>query len=393
VTEVELGEEQVEVFIEHRSGGLHCPQCEVECSGYDHRRRSFRHLDTCQLKTILTVDIPRVKCPEHGVRQVNTPWAEPGSRFTAMFEALAIEWLREASILAVANRLRCSWDELDGIMQRAVHRGLARREREPVEHLAVDETAFLKRHEYVTVVVDAGRGGRVLHVADNRDRTALGSFYRDFEEQLQGLKSVSMDMWPAYIHETMARVDGAESKICFDRFHVAQHLGRAVNDVRKSEHRMLVKQGDTRLKGTRHVWLHNEETMTPRQQRTFEQLRGQALKVSRAWAIKEAARGLWEQTSRGWARRRWKKWLGWAMRSRLEPIKKAARMVRDHLYGIENAIALERTNAIAESRNARIQVIKKRSCGFRNRERFRNAIYFHLGGLDLKPAPTTHTVS
>jgi len=164
VTAVELGEEQVEVFIEHRSAGLRCPTCDAECSGYDHRRRRFRHLDTCQLRTVLTVDIPRVNCGEHGVLQVQTPWAEPGSRFTAMFEALAIDWLREASIQAVARRLRCTWDELDGIMQRAVRRGLQRRTLEPIEHLSVDETSFPKRYEYVTVVTDAGRHGRVLHV-------------------------------------------------------------------------------------------------------------------------------------------------------------------------------------------------------------------------------------
>lgn len=385
VTTVDLreAEDTVEVFIEYLGGSLACPKCQAASPGYDHRRRSFRHLDTCQMKTILTVDIPRVKCSEHGVRQLDVPWAEAGSRFTAMFEAIAIDWLHEASISAVARRLRLSWDEVDGIQQRAVQRGLERREAHKLEHIGVDETSFQKRHQYVTVITEAGR---VVHVADGRKKTALRSFYETLSDQeLAGLKSVSMDMWPAYIEATLTHVPEASSKICFDRFHVAKHLNEAVNDVRKQEHRALRAENDKRLVSTRFLWLKNPENMSADQHERFEGLRGQALKVARAWAIKDLARSLWRKTSRGWARRRWKRWLSWAMRSRLEPIKKAARMIRDHLYGIENAIAMGQTNGPAEALNAGIQRIKRMACGFRNPERFKNAIYFHLGGLDLKP--------
>jgi transposase len=110
-----------------------------------------------------------------------------------------------------------------------------------------------------------------------------------------------------------------------------------------------------------------------------------ALKTARAWAIKEHARSLWDYVSPAWAKKAWKKWIGWALRSRLEPIKKVARMVRTHLQGILNAVVLGATNATAESLNAKIQHVKRMACGFRNRERFRNAIYFHLGSLDLYP--------
>ena len=98
---------------------------------------------------------------------------------------------------------------------------------------------------------------------------------------------------------------------------------------------------------------------------------------------------LWHYRARTWARKAWKKWIGWAIRSRLEPVRRVARMVREHLEGIINAIVLKATNARAESVNAKIQRVKRMACGFRNRDRFRNSIYFHLGGLDLYPA--THT--
>lgn len=94
---------------------------------------------------------------------------------------------------------------------------------------------------------------------------------------------------------------------------------------------------------------------------------------------------MWSYATHGWAVKAWKRWISWAMHSRLEPMKHVACTIRDRLWGIVNAIVLGVTNAGSESQNAKIQWIKKQVCGFRNRERFRNAIYFHLGGLDLYP--------
>ena len=169
VDAVDLGPGTVEVRLKCETRRLPCPECGESCPRYDSRERRWRHLDTMQYQTILVADVPRIDCPEHGKRQVRVPWAEPGSRFTALFERLAIDWLLAANTSAVSALLGLSWDEVDGIQQRAVARGLARRKLEPVRHLGVDETSFQRRHEYVTVVVDSIRG-RVLHVADGRGR-------------------------------------------------------------------------------------------------------------------------------------------------------------------------------------------------------------------------------
>jgi transposase len=101
--------------------------------------------------------------------------------------------------------------------------------------------------------------------------------------------------------------------------------------------------------------------------------------------MKEHGMLLWEYVSRGWAARAWQRWLSWVSRCRLKPMVKAARMIRKHLQGIVNAVVLSATNAMSESMNSKIQRIKARACGYRNRTRFRNAILFHLGGLDLYP--------
>jgi transposase len=110
------------------------------------------HLDTCQYQTLVHGDIPRVKCQEHGALQVEVPWAERNARFTLLFEAFVIDWLKESSINAVSRRLAISWNAIDGIMRRAVERGLAARSNVDVQHLAVDEVCSKKGHEYVTVV-------------------------------------------------------------------------------------------------------------------------------------------------------------------------------------------------------------------------------------------------
>jgi transposase len=338
---------------------------------------------------VLTAEVPRVSCKEHGVHQTKVPWAEPGGRFTALFERLAINWLAEASLSAVARLLRVSWDQLDGIMGRAVKRGLARRKAEPLTEIGIDETSFQKRHEYVTVVTDIARG-RVLEVADHRDEGALKDFYTGLsKDQRNQIRAVAMDMWRPYIKTTREFVPGANEKIAFDRFHVAKHLNQAVDNVRKREHKQLQARGDARLLRTKYLWLMGPERRKklPYDRRSqFSALRRCSLKVARAWAIKETARELWAYRTRTGAVRGWTSWLAWAVRSRLEPVKKAASMVRQHLWGIVNAITLGITNASSESQNAKIQWIKKTACGFRNRARFRNAILFHCGGLDLYPA-------
>lgn len=248
----------------------------------------------------------------------------------------------------------------------------------------MDETAFRRGHDYVTVVSD---GKTVLHVAEERKQASLEGYYAGLSEgELAAIESVSMDMWPAFIHATRAALPEADRKIAFDKFHVAGYLGEAVDKVRRAEHRVLRAQGRDDLVRSKYLWLRNPANMSLEQWRAFEGLRHSALKTARAWAIKEDAMGLWHYLSRTWAEKAWRRWYGWAIRSRLEPVKRVARTIRAHLWGILNAIVLQANNGGAESLNGRIQLVKARSRGFRNRQRFRNAIYFHLGDLDLYPA-------
>jgi transposase len=173
---------------------------------------------------------------------------------------------------------------------------------------------------------------------------------------------------------------------------VARHLGDAVNTVRKEEHKRLRAAGDRTLIGTKYLWLESPASMRPERRSLLSQLKGVCTRTGRA--LKEMAAQLCDYVSLGWARRGWLAWAALASQSKLEPMVRAARMVRKHRDGILNAVVLRATNAAAESMNARIQRIKAMACGYRNRERFRNAILFYLGGLDLYPRPVSaHTIS
>src|SRR5207253_3928239 len=179
-----------------------------------------------------------------------------------------------------------------------------------------DETSFQRRHEYVTVVID--REAKVVtHVADGRGREVLDTYYASHPvADREAVLSVTMDMWGPYIESTRQHIPGAETKIAFDKFHVAQHLGNAVDKVRRQEHRALRAEGDEQLNRTKYLWLRNPQGLTAEAWQRLEPLRRSSLKTARAWAIKEYAMTLWSYRRRGWAQRAWQRWYNWAIRSR-----------------------------------------------------------------------------
>jgi len=362
-----------------------CPVCGELCAIYDHEKRRWRHLDSCGFITILEANVPRICCKDHGVKQVSIPWAESGSRFTALFEAIAISWLKVASISDVAKILKISWEEASGIMERAVKRGLKRRVAVPVKALAIDETSFQKRHEYVTVLYDRERDC-VIDILDGRKKETLQRWLKDNQDSLKELDSVTMDMWDAYIGAVKETIPDAEEKICFDRFHVARYFTKAVDKVRADEHREYkAKYGTSPLTKTRYMWLRSKESRAEQSTKDFAALSRMNLKTARAWWIKESAGELWTLTDRKDSEAAWRRLLGWTARCRLRPMIEVGRTIRNYLWGILNATVKRATNAKVESVNAIIQKLKVRACGFRNRARFKMAILFHCGKLSLLP--------
>lgn len=389
---LDLTKNRVDVWVEEFKGlKWKCPACGQTGPLHDHdEERIWRHLDTCQCQTFLHARMPRVHCAVHGIQLVPAPWAEPGSRFTLAFEHQVIDTLKECDITGGCRLLHSGWKEMWGALERAVKRGLRRKVRRIPAYLSIDEKSFAKRHKYETLVCDL-KGGTVEFVVDERSQDSLETYYRQFKEEERRLvKGVAMDMWDPYIAATRDWLPKAD--IVFDRFHVVRLVTQAVDKVRRQEHKLLKEQGDETLKRTRHLWLANEENIPEWRREEFSELRKIELKTGRAWALKESLRPFWDYKYAKWAEGFFDRWYYWATHSRLRPMVKAAKTLKSHLPNILTFFKHRITNAVAEGLNSKIQMVKQMACGFRNREHFKTAIYFHCGGLDLYPCPKPYSL-
>lgn len=381
-------EQEIEVRVSFADTIWGCTECQQRMVIHDYEERRWRHLDSCQFKTVIIARVPVVKCPTHGAQTVAAPWAEKYARFSRMFERFAIDVLQECSISGACALLRISWDEADGIKQRAVKRGLERKTPVVMPRLCVDEKGMGHGHNYLTIVARAEAGRTTVeYVGAGREQSSLDAFWESLQPaQLAGIKAVAMDMWDPFIQSTLAHVPEAAGKIAHDPFHLVQYMNKAVNEVRKSEHRRLQEQGCDQLKSTRNLWLYGQENLPESQAERFAQLKQLNLQTSRAWALKEVFRTFWSCPTVKVAERYFDRWYSWAVRCRLEPVKKVARMCKRHLPNLLTFFEHGLTNGPMEGLNNAIQGLIKKSFGYRNKERFKNDIFFHFGGLDLYPA-------
>ena len=292
-----------------------CPECGKQCTVADHApERTWRHLDTMQFETLIRARVPRSRCPEDGVKTISVPWAEPGSRFTLLFEGFALDVILACrSLTQACDLLGLDWDAVQRVMDRAVKRGLKRRELEGLAHVGIDEKSFRSGQSYISLLTDLD-GRRVLEVIEGCDQATAEALWQSLsEEQRRGIEAVALDMAPAFIAASRAAVPQAE--LVHDKFHVSKHLNEAVDTVRRQEHKELMAQGDETLKSTRQLWLFNPVNFSDEQAADFEQLKYSGLKVARAWAIKELFSKLWDYCYEGAARKFFKSWFGWAARS------------------------------------------------------------------------------
>jgi transposase len=379
---------EIEVRVSFTETLWGCPQCQERMQIHDYEERRWRHLDSCQFKTILLSRVPVVRCPRHGAQAVAVPWAEKYCRFTRLFERLAIDVMLECSISGACEILRLSWDEADGIKQRAVKRGLARKQPAAMPRLCVDEKGMGHGQNYLTIVAQVSEEQTTVeYVGEGREAESLDEFWESLTAaQLAGVEAVAMDMWEPYRTSTLAHVPDAAGKIVHDPFHLVKYMNEAVNEVRKSEHRRLQAQGDDILKGTRQLWLYGMENVPAKHALRFEEIWQINLETSRAWMLKELFRNFWLCDTVKRAETYFGKWYDRAIRSRLGPVKKVARMCKRHLGNLLTFFEHRLTNGPIEGLNNAIQGLIKKAFGYRNKERFKTDIFFHLGGLDLYPA-------
>ena len=380
--------EQIELRVEHPRGTKFCcPECDQSFACYDHvDERQWRPLDSCQYKTILRVSTPRVKCPDHGVKQVSVPWAEKSSRFTLLFERFAIDLLLATqTVKGAMGILRISWDQTWHILTRAVKRGQAKKVAKLMPRIGIDEKAFKKGQSYMTMIYDLDNSTVEAISEGNNTGSGNACFSQLSEEQIDAVEAIAMDMSAAYVRAAKQSIPLAEEKIVHDRFHVMKLVNEAVDKVRKQEHRELSLEGDKRLAKTKYVWLKSKENLTDKQQEMFDAAFRLSLNTGKAWGYKEHLRGLWENETATDATAFFKDWYWRVIHTKLKPMKKVAKTIKDRLQNVVSYCTHKITNAVAEGMDSKIMSIKRRVGGYRNPQNFKTAIYFYCGGLDLYP--------
>ena len=360
----------------------HCGKPVHRTKGHT-RPREWRDLKMRHLPLVIAYIPRRVVCSTCGVRVEKVPWADRWSRVTKSLARAVAELARRTDLSTVAQQYGINWKTVAGVIRRAVAWGLARRRKRPLRVLGIDEVSRKKGHKYLTLVYDLEWGQLVWVGKDRTQATAHAFFDSIGQRRSERIQAVSMDMWAPYLDVVQARAPNAA--VCFDRFHVVRHLGEAVDEVRRSLVRKLAGPEKALVKGTRFVLLKNPWNLTPAQKQSLTALVRANGPLSRAWYLKEDFQRFWDYLSEGWAERHLRKWLCWASRSRLEPFQAFARMVRKHIDGILAWTKRRITNGALEGMNNKVKLVSHRSYGFRNDDRYIEAIYHNCGALPLPP--------
>jgi transposase len=385
--DVDVAGEAAHVFIDHRHTQMPCPKCGRLCNVRDHaEEREWRHLDLWQCTTWLHACLPRTDCPEHGVLRVATPWAEPGTRFSMFFEARVILALQACKTVAGASGLmRISWDEAHGIMTRAVTRGLLRRDAVEMPHLGVDEKSYGRGNQFVTILMDLKRG--VVHdTAPGRDQASLIKILKALTPaQRSAVDAIAMDMHDPFRTAVDKVFSQPGPAVVHDRFHVAKHMNKALNDVRIEETARLASDGKRTLVGSRQLWLFGQENIPEWKRATFTKLKNSDLNTAEVWAQKESLRRLWSYTSQRDARWHFKMWAKWVRTAGRKQVIKVADMIESRLEDVISYCRHPISNGPMEGMNSIIMAIQRAGRGYRHAETFGTAIMFFCGGLKLAP--------
>jgi len=359
-----------------------------ECSRRTRRIHSRRHerrwkdLRVRDQGLVLAYAPVRVKCPACGPRMEHLPWAGRWQRIT---QALSLAIARLSKVLSwkkTATHFGVDWKTVFSAVKTAVHRGLQVRVWKPLRVIGIDEVSRSKGQRYLTLVYDLERR-RLVWIGENRDAETMKKFFEWLgARRAHAILIVCCDMWAAYLKAVRDNLPGA--LVVFDRFHVVQHLNRAVDDVRRQCWREMTGQEKSAFKRTRWLWLKNPWNLLRQEKRRLSELCRKNLPIVRAYLMKEAFQRFWDYKSPGWSKPYLKQWLWWASHSRLEPFKRFARMIREHLDGILKWTQLRVSNGALEGMNNKVKEVSHRAFGFRTTEGYITAIWHGCGDLPLE---------
>lgn len=360
---------------------FHCPEAEcgeASCPVHDTMERTWHHLNFFQYKAFIHASVPRVACPEHGVRTATVPWARPGSGFTLLFGAMVVELAKSQPVADIAEQVGEHDTRPWRFIRHYMDEARLYEDYTGVETIGIDETSH-RGHRYITVVADLTERN-VICVAPGKDSTTVKRFADDFmahNGDPNRVRLVTCDMDLGFAKGIRDHLPNAARTI--DKFHVIKHANEAVDKVRKTEARE-----NPPLKRTKYLWPGNESNPTDPQLEVKRNPAKRRSKTARACRMRECLQDIYaDSANRTEAEAGFKALRSWMMHSRPEPMRALAGQFRRHWRDILAYFDHRRANAILEGLNSIIQHVKTRSRGFRNMGCFSAMIYLTCGKLGL----------
>lgn len=331
-------------------------------------RRSWRHLDLCGVQLELVYDIRRLYCPSCGTVVEAVPWASsPRGRFTDEFDELVAFLAQHSDKTTVQRLMRIAWRSVGRCIERVVERLRPAAPLANLEAIGVDEVSYRKHHHYLTLITNHDTR-RVAWGKKGRNSQTLAAFFDDLgEEGRAAIELVTADLSAAYAKAVRESVPHAT--LIFDRFHVQQLVGAAVDETRREEWRRLRGSADApAVKKSRGALLKKPVNLTEAEQAKLAVIQGENKRLYRAYLLKEQFRDILDRRQHNVVRRLLGRWLGWAARSRLPAFVKAARTIRAHLDGIVAYVRWRFTNSPHEGQNNKVRLVTRRAYGFHSAE-------------------------
>jgi transposase len=377
----------IEVAVRPRQGsGAVCSRCHQPAAGYDRLgERRFEFIPLWGFLVFLLSTMRRVDCRRCGAIVVEqVPWSDGQRQLTKAYMLFLARWARRLSWKETATAFHTSWDKVFDAVEHVVTWGLAHRTLGPIDAIGVDEIQYAKGHKYLTLVyqIDIGMT-RLLGVGRERTLESFQGFFTALGEALtSNIVFVCSDMWEPYLK--LIREKCSEALQVLDRFHIVAKMNQALDQVRAEESRRMSSQGRAPvLKKSRWLLLQRQDNLAEEQRFGLRDLLRYNLKTVRAYLLKEVFQQLWDYNSPAWAGKFLDQWGRQTMRSRIEPMKKIARSLRQHRELILNYFRAPKllSSGVVEGLNNKAKVTMRKSYGFRTFRVLELALYHSLGKL------------
>lgn len=376
----------IEVAIRPREGSpAVCSGCQKPAPGYDHLpERRFEFIPLWGFLVFFLYSMRRVNCRHCGVVVEAVPWADGKHQLTRAYMLFLARWARKLSWQETAEAFRSSWDKVRDAVEYVVTWGLEHRTLAPIRAIGVDEIQYAKGHKYLTLVYQIDQGlTRLLWVGRERTIESFQGFFTLLGETLAAqIQFVCSDMWEPYLN--VIREKCSQALHILDRFHIVAKMNKALDEVRAGEARQMAREGhEPLLKKTRWCILKRKDNLTPQQKFRLRDLLRYNLRTVRAYLLKEDFQQFWKYNSPTWAGMFLDFWCSQAMRSRIEPLKKIARMLRAHRPLLLNYFKAKKefSSGVVEGLNGKAKVTMRKSYGFRTFRILELALYHSLGKL------------